>query len=186
MTCAAAHRFPACAVRRVNCNGRQATWLLRLNSRSIAITNLHPRLRLDRRAVARVITTLDAHASAFRNGCPTGELSLVFMTDPALAQLHAEFLDDPSITDVITFEGNAAAGLAGEICVSVDTAVVYAKKHRRDFSNELTLYVIHGWLHLAGYDDLQPAKKRTMRRAEKRALQILRSNRNRLPAFDLR
>jgi probable rRNA maturation factor len=157
-----------------------------LNTRSIAIANHHPQLRLDRRAIARVIDVLDANAADFREGCPPGELSLVFMTDAALAQLHADFLDDPTTTDVITFEGNPAVGLAGEICVSVDTALAYAKKHRRDFSSELILYVIHGWLHLAGYDDLQPAKKRAMRRAEKRALQILHSNGNRLPAFDLR
>ncbi len=145
-----------------------------MNARSVAIANRHPCLRLDRRAVARVIHTLDAHAEKFRGGCPPGELSLVFLTDAALAQLHAEFLGDPSPTDVITFEGEAAAGLAGEICVSADTAAAFAKTHRHDFSRELALYVVHGWLHLAGYDDLAPAKKRAMRRAEARALALLR------------
>jgi probable rRNA maturation factor len=53
------------------------------------------------------------------------------------------------------------------------------------FSTELTLYVVHGWLHLAGYDDLQPAKKRVMRRAEARALKILRAH-DCLPRFTLR
>ncbi len=52
------------------------------------------------------------------------------------------------------------------------------------FSAELTLYVVHGWLHLAGYDDLQPAKKRRMRAAEKRAMGLLRSK-NALPVFRL-
>ena len=41
------------------------------------------------------------------------------------------------------------------------------------FATELTLYVVHGWLHLAGYDDLQPAKKRKMRAAEARAMKLL-------------
>jgi len=142
-------------------------------ARSLALANRHPRLRVDRRAVARVIATLDAHPEQFRGGCPAGELSLVFLTDPALARLHADFLDDPTTTDVITFEGDPALGSAGEICVSADTAAAYAKKHRRDFATELTLYLVHGWLHLAGYDDLQPAKKRLMRRAEARALRLL-------------
>ena len=101
-------------------------------------------------------------------------MSLAFLTDAALAKLHGDFLADPSETDVITFEGEPLAGLAGEVCVSVDTAAAYAKKQRIDFSAELTLYVVHGWLHLAGYDDLQPAKKRIMRRAEARALALLR------------
>ena len=146
-----------------------------MSARPVAIANRHPRLRLDRRAIARVIHTLDAHAKDFRGGCPTGELSLVFLSDGALAKLHADFLADPSTTDVITFEGDRTLRTAGEICVSADTAAAFAKKHRRDFSAELTLYVVHGWLHLAGYDDLAPAKKRVMRRAEARAMALLRA-----------
>ena len=142
-------------------------------ARPLAIANRHPRLRLDRRALTAVIALLDAQAPRFLGGCPPGELSLVFLTDPALAQLHADFLDDPTITDVITFEGDTAHGSAGEICVSADTANAYARRHGRDFSAELTLYVIHGWLHLAGYDDLQPAKKSRMRAAEARAVSLL-------------
>ncbi|MBX3735905.1 MAG: rRNA maturation RNase YbeY [Candidatus Didemnitutus sp.] len=137
-------------------------------------------------------------------GCPPGELSLVFLTDAALAQLHAAFMDDPSTTDVITFEGDAAAGLAGEICVSADTAARYvsalegaataAPRPRKQspfpadqttFATELTLYLVHGWLHLAGYDDLQPAKKRRMRAAEARALKLLVAH-DAIPAFALR
>jgi probable rRNA maturation factor len=153
--------------------------------RPLTITNRHPRLRLDRRILAKAIATLDAHAADFRGGCPAGELSIVFLTDDALAQLHADFMDDPTTTDVITFEGDPVSGTAGDICVSVDTASSYARKHRREFSTELMLYVVHGWLHLAGYDDLQPAKKRLMRRAESRAMQLLIENRC-LPKFSLR
>lgn len=150
-------------------------------SREITLANRHPRLRFNRREVVRTIQILDEQFAADSGGArktklltaPSGELSLVFLTDAALAQLHADFLDDPTTTDVITFEGDATLGVAGEICVSADTAAAFAKKHRGDFSTELTLYVVHGWLHLAGYDDLQPAKKRIMRRAEKRAMELL-------------
>jgi probable rRNA maturation factor len=191
------------------------------STRPVSIANRHPRLRLDRRAVARVVHTLDTHAHLFDPakprsidrpskignrkskiplGLPPGELSLVFLPDAAVAKLHADFLHDPTPTDVITFEGDPALGLAGEICVSADAAhrhvnsfVVPASAGirktpakartpnsgplRDDFSAELTLYVIHGWLHLAGYDDLVPAKKRAMRRAEARALVLLRAAR---------
>jgi probable rRNA maturation factor len=162
--------------------------------RELAITVRHPRLRLDRRALTRAIHHLDAHfrptpadlptlspagrrlaKSASSPLVPAGELSLAFLTDPALAKLHADYLDDPTTTDVITFEGDVSLGHAGDICVSVDTALAYSKKHDTDFADELLRYVIHGWLHLAGYDDLEPRKKRRMRAAEDRALKLLRA-----------
>jgi probable rRNA maturation factor len=114
---------------------------------------------------------------------------------------------DPTATDVITFEGEPLAGLAGEICVSADTAARYVglqENPRTDgtsarhpptrragqqalqlqFAAELTLYLVHGWLHLAGYDDLKPAKKRRMRAAEARAMKLLHQAKV-LPAFQL-
>jgi len=162
-----------------------------VSPRPIAISNRHPRLRLDRRAVARIVHTLDAHAQKFRGGPPPGELSVVFLPDAALAQLHADFLGDPSVTDVITFEGASALGTSGEICISADAALRQvglplvgrplrpsarrqAPARHLAFSAELTLYLVHGWLHLAGYDDLVSEKKRAMRRAEARAVELLR------------
>lgn len=145
-------------------------------ARDVSVANRHPRLRVNRRAVVRVISVLEANAS--RIGLrpaeiPQGEMSLVFLTDSALAKLHGDFLDEPTTTDVITFEGDSLAGTAGEICVSADTAAAYAKSNGHDFSTELTLYVVHGWLHLAGHDDLAPKKKRVMRQAEARAMHVL-------------
>lgn len=179
----------------------------RVTPRPIEIQNRHPRLRAPVAQVRRVIALLDAHFRVLPADLPTfspaararcrsaaaeprpsalaaGELSLVFLTDPALAQLHADFMDDPSPTDVITFEGDPAAGLAGEVCVSADTARAYAREHGHDFATELTLYLVHGWLHLVGYDDLQPAKKRRMRAAEARALKLLAAHAA-IPAFAL-
>ena len=141
--------------------------------RDVHLHRAHPRLRLDRRAVIRVIHLLDAAAARFQGGPPEGELSLAFLTDPALAALHANFLGDPTPTDVITFEAQPGMGAAGEICVSADTARAFAQAKKLDFSRELTLYIVHGWLHLAGYDDLQPAKKRQMRAAEVLAMKLL-------------
>ena len=156
--------------------------------RSVVIANRHPRLSCPAGAVRQVIAHLDAHARQITGAGfapPLGELSLVFMTDPALAELHGRFLNDPAATDVITFEGDATLELAGEVCVSADTAAAYASAHGRDFRAELTLYLVHGWLHLAGHDDLQPAKKRAMRRAEARAMRVLREA-NAIPAFSWR
>jgi probable rRNA maturation factor len=179
--------------------------------REIAVANRHPRLRLDRRALVRALHHLDAHfhftpadlptlslaarrrarrhvepvADRFPSAVPAGELSVTFLTDPALAKLHADYLDDPTTTDVITFEGDETLGHAGDICVSADTALAYSKKQDKIFAEELLRYVIHGWLHLAGYDDLEPRKKRRMRAAEDRALKLLRAA-DLLPSFSLK
>jgi probable rRNA maturation factor len=142
-------------------------------ARAIGVVNRHPRLRVDRASVAAAVGALDSHAGAFRGGCPAGELSVAFLTDAALADLHRRFMGDPSATDVITFGGDIAHGTAGEICVSADAARRSAGPGAGRLSRELTLYLVHGWLHLAGYDDRDPAARRSIRGAEARAMRLL-------------
>jgi probable rRNA maturation factor len=154
-----------------------------------------------RAGIRTALALLDRFADKFLGGCPPGELSLAFMTDPAIARIHAEFMDEPTPTDVITFGGDCAGpdssrpGNAGEICVSVDAAARHVARARTrprrqsprpptDLATELTLYLIHGWLHLAGYDDRKPIDRRRMRAAEKRALGLLRRA-GAIPAFRL-
>ena len=172
------------------------------SKRVIRIHRGHPRLRFDRHAVAAAIHLLDLHAewilgrnAPFRpstfdlrhstqRGPSPGELSLAFLTESALTRLHGSFFGDPTPTDVITFPGGPGSGQAGEICVSVDAARAVAGENARDFSGELTLYLVHGWLHLAGHDDRAPALKKRMRAAERRAMKLLRTA-NALPRFSL-
>ncbi|MBE2215000.1 MAG: rRNA maturation RNase YbeY [Opitutaceae bacterium] len=118
----------------------------------------------------RAIHALDASALFC---VPLGELSLVVLDAAAMGRVHADFLDDPSPTDVITFDGDPAFGAAGEVCVCADVARGYAAEHGGGFSRELTLYLVHGYLHLAGFDDTRPALKRRMRAAERRAMAVL-------------
>ena len=141
--------------------------------RTTAVANRHPRLRADRRSIAAAVDLLDAHARSFRGGCPPGALSLALLGDRALARLHARFMGDASPTDVITFTGDRANGIAGEICLSADAAARQAGRAGGRLSREIALYLVHGWLHLAGYDDRDPAAKRAMRRAEARAMRLL-------------
>lgn len=152
--------------------------------RPTGVVNRHPRLRVARGAVQRALGVLDAHARRFRGGCPPGELSVALLTDRSLARLHGRFLGDPSATDVITFGGDGAGATAGEICVSVDAAARQARGRPGGLAAELTLYIVHGWLHLAGYDDTVPAAKRSMRRAEARAMALLRAG-GAVPRFKL-
>ncbi len=152
--------------------------------RTTDVANRHPRLRIDRRAIAAAVDLLDAHAASFRGGCPPGALSVALLGDPALAGLHARYMGDSSATDVITFSGDRANDVAGEICLSADAAARHAGRAAERLSWEITLYLAHGWLHLAGYDDREPGAKREMRRAEARAMRLL-ARHGAVPRFKL-
>lgn len=158
----------------------------------IAVRCLHPGLVFDRGAVIRALRILDGRRADLSTpdsvlGEP-GELSVAFLTDSELARLHGSFLDDPAATDVITFPGIPGTAVAGEICISADAAARQVRPDRAgrlDFSRELTLYLVHGWLHLAGHDDRTPKPRRAMRRAEARAMAALAAGRA-IPRFALR
>jgi len=109
-------------------------------------------------------------------------LSVVFLDDARISRLHADFMEDPTPTDVITFPGDPSMEFAGEICVSIDHAEAFSQRKGTDFSRELALYLVHGYLHLAGYDDIRPEWKRRMRAAEKKALSWLDKS-SRIPEF---
>jgi probable rRNA maturation factor len=107
---------------------------------------------------------------------PPGELSIVFLSDDAISQLHGNYLQDPTPTDVITFPGDPAMDFAGEICVSVDHAIAGSQQHATPFAEELTLYIVHGYLHLAGLDDIEETDRLHMRAAEAAVMQQLRDH----------
>lgn len=76
-----------------------------------------------------------------------------------MCQVHAQFLDDPTPTDVITFP-------YGEILVCPEVAAQQCADFGRQFDEEVLLYTIHGLLHLAGYDDVKPALAKAMHRRQ--------------------
>lgn len=84
---------------------------------------------------------------------PVVEIAVV--DDEAIAAVHAEFLDDPSETDAITFP-------YGEILVSCDTAARYAHEHGIDRNEELFRYMVHGLTHLHGYLDYEPEDREAL------------------------
>jgi probable rRNA maturation factor len=96
------------------------------------------------------------------------ELSVYFVTEQRITQLHEEFFNDPTPTDCITFPIDE--DFLGELFICPKTAQIYAAKHHLNPYEETSLYVVHGILHLLGYDDLTPAKRRTMRKKEKKCM----------------
>ena len=106
-------------------------------------------------------------------GIVTGDVSVAVVDDPTIQELNIQYLNHDYPTDVISFVlEHAEEHLEGEIIVSVDTAVELAKDYGWDWQNEFLLYVIHGCLHLVGYDDKNPEAKVVMQEAERRHLKM--------------
>lgn len=114
-----------------------------------------------------------------QGGEPELDLGVILVSGEALSQMHGRYLDDPTPTDVITFDlrggvpGEVDSGPDGELYVSVDQARVVAAERKRSFGDELALYVVHGVLHLCGFDDSDDAERQRMRVAERGVLEAL-------------
>ena len=150
-------------------------------SREISIANRFPKLIYEEGEIVSLFAWLD-RLSGF--SIPEGELSLAFLEDSELAELHEQFLDDPAPTDVITFPGDKADKTGGEICISVDRGFSEAMKRSTPFSTELTLYLVHGWLHLAGYHDLKHNDRKQMREKEVEIMERLKEE-DMIPSFKI-
>lgn len=147
--------------------------------RTVEVSLEHPQLRVEPTAVRRLIHCLDAY---HRYQVPRGTLSIAFLTNAVIGSIHADFMNDPSPTDVITFPGTPPED-AGEICVSVDYAIRAARRFHSTPTYELQLYLVHGWLHLAGFDDRTQRQKRRMRMAEREMMSLLARSAKDIPFF---
>lgn len=98
-----------------------------------------------------------------------GEIEVSLVSDRVIAGVHRRFMNVPGATDVITFEH-------GEIIVSAETAARYARENGGRVEMEVGLYIIHGILHLNGYDDLEePAATRMRERQGEIMERVMRS-----------
>ena len=151
--------------------------------RNVAVINRCKDLQCQVNKVRSLFHFFDRHITPKK--IPEGELSVAFIESVEIKRLHAKYFNDPSATDVITFKGDAAMDFAGEICVCVDVAQESASKHDLTLAQEITLYLIHGWLHLAGYDDKSERGCNSMRDAEKKIMSAAKRA-NKIPPFIFR
>jgi probable rRNA maturation factor len=103
------------------------------------------------------------------------EISLAFVDNPTIHRLNLRYLQHDEPTDVLSFPLSEAhaSRLAGELVLGVEVAVEQAAGRGHDVQAELMLYVIHGLLHLCGYDDRDDADRATMRERERHYLRQL-------------
>jgi probable rRNA maturation factor len=154
---------------------------------SIAVTNRQRALRFDRRRLIRL-----ARSVLRQEQVAAAQISVAILDDAAIHAINRQFLNHDYPTDVISFlldcslavtrtpaerprsmRRGVAKVIEGEIVISAETAVRNADRFGIRPQQELALYLVHGLLHLCGYDDRTPKEKRLMRRREAEALEDL-------------
>ena len=102
------------------------------------------------------------------------DISVVFVSDEFLKNLHSKYLNKDQNTDVITFDlTEEGMPVSGEIYISVERAKAQAVEYEVTTVQELYRYVIHGTLHLCGFDDLKDSDRELMKNKEEMYLKIL-------------
>ncbi len=103
-----------------------------------------------------------------RHETPAAQIGIALVDDPHIAKLNQTHLNHTGPTDVIAFDlrDDEQDPIEGEIVVSIDTAAREATARGHGIEAELMLYVIHGTLHLLGYDDHTEQDAKVMHETE--------------------
>jgi probable rRNA maturation factor len=136
----------------------------------ISIANQQEAVPIDRRRLREIVAAvLDGE------GKTDAEISLAFVDNPTIHRLNKRYLQHDGPTDVLSFPLSepGAKRLSGELVIGAEVAKAQSEERGHDVQAELALYVIHGLLHLYGYDDKSPAQERRMRERERYYLRHL-------------
>jgi probable rRNA maturation factor len=133
----------------------------------ISIASPQESVPIDRGRMRETVRTVLAG-----EGVENAEISLAFVDNPTIHRLNQRYLQHDEPTDVLSFplRDVSSGHLAGELVIGVEMARQQAESRGHDVHVELTLYVIHGLLHLCGYDDHADADAQAMRQRERHYL----------------
>ena len=102
-----------------------------------------------------------------------GQISIIFCSDNYILDVNQKYLQHDYFTDIITFDYCEGNTVSGELYISVDTVEANAQEYNETFRNEMHRVIIHGILHLLGYDDHSEEDIAQMREQEDLALDDL-------------
>lgn len=95
-----------------------------------------------------------------------GEISVIFCSDPYILSVNQKYLQHDYYTDIITFDYCEGDRLSGDLFISIDTVRENSAEYGTEFEDELNRVIVHGILHLIGYDDHTPEDVAEMRMKE--------------------
>ncbi len=99
-----------------------------------------------------------------------GDISIIFCSDPFLLDINQRYLNHDYFTDIITFNYNQNHLVSGDIFISTDSVMDNARDRGIEFKTELNRVIIHGVLHLIGFNDKSAEDKELMRKEEDNCL----------------
>lgn len=111
--------------------------------------------------------------TAAEKGKNIGEIAYIFCNDDKILEVNKQYLAHDYYTDIITFDYCEGNTISGDIFISIDTVRSNAEKYGSDFFDELSRVIIHGILHLCGYNDKSDEEQAEMTRQEDLALAAL-------------
>lgn len=104
----------------------------------------------------------------------TGDINIIFCSDEYLLQVNKQYLDHDYYTDIITFNYNTDK-VNGDLFISIDRVAENAEKQNVPRGTEMLRVIIHGVLHLLGYNDKSPEEEKVIRQKEDKAIEIFKS-----------
>lgn len=104
-----------------------------------------------------------------------GDLSLIFCSDRYILDINMRYLQHDYFTDIITFDYCEGDVVSGDLFISIDSVRENAVLYGASFEDELDRVMVHGVLHLLGYDDHTPEDTAVMREKENYYVKMKRS-----------
>lgn len=95
-----------------------------------------------------------------------GDINVIFCSDNYILDVNMKYLQHDYFTDIITFDYCQGDVLSGDLFISVDSVRENAVEYGAEFDEEIHRVIVHGLLHLIGYDDHTPEDQKTMREKE--------------------
>ena len=104
--------------------------------------------------------------------CRLGDINIIFCSDPYILNINLQYLSHDYFTDIITFDYSQKPVISGDLFISVESVRENAAFYGTEFQEELHRVIVHGILHLIGYDDHTEPDIAQMRSKENYYLQM--------------